>query len=167
MCIRDRFKTLQSFSGKLDDELNTRDWGFYTQFSVLYQKAVKRADSILQKLTAKPFDFVANETISTGKKDVFVFAADGPALVSRWSRYLRFKALDALHDISSLDTTGKKMCIRDRPNTITSLAWVCNNLPLIIPVTVPTAIRLFSPRRRIPTCSRPRISTTLLQGART
>lgn len=101
------FKTLQSFSGKLDDELNTRDWGFYTQFSALYQKAVKRADSILQKLTAKPFDFVANETISTGKKDVFVFAADGPALVSRWSRYLRFKALDALHDISSLDTTGK------------------------------------------------------------
>ncbi|HRG25904.1 MAG TPA: S41 family peptidase, partial [Chitinophagaceae bacterium] len=101
------FKSLQAFSLKLDDELNNREWGFYNQFSALYQQAIKRADSILLKLTAKPFDFTVNETVSTGKKDAFVFAADRPALISRWNRYLKFRALDALYDISSLDTTGK------------------------------------------------------------
>ena len=101
------FKQLQLFNIRLDDELNSREWAFYTQFSVLYQRAVKRADSILQKLTAKPFDFTATESISTGKKDVFVFAADVPALVSRWNRYLKFRALNVLYDISSLDSTGK------------------------------------------------------------
>ncbi len=101
------FKSLQAFSLKLDDELNSREWVFYNQFSALYQQAIKRADSILLKLTAKPFDFTVNETVSTGKKDAFVFAADRPALISRWNRYLKFRALDALYDISSLDTTGK------------------------------------------------------------
>jgi carboxyl-terminal processing protease len=101
------FKSLQAFSLKLDDELNGREWVFYNQFSAVYQQAIKRADSILLKLTAKPFDFTVNETVSTGKKDAFVFAADRPALIARWNRYLKFRALDALYDISSLDTSGK------------------------------------------------------------
>lgn len=101
------FKSLQAFSLKLDDELNGREWVFYNQFSAIFQQAIKRADSILVKLTAKPFDFTVNETVSTGKKDAFVFAADRTALIARWNRYLKFRALDALYDISSQDTTGK------------------------------------------------------------
>lgn len=101
------FKSLQVFRLKLDDELNGREWVFYNQLSAIFQQAIKRADSILVKLTAKPFDFTVNETVSTGKKDAFVFAADRTALIARWNRYLKFRALDALYDISSQDTTGK------------------------------------------------------------
>ena len=54
------FKSLQAYSNKLDDELNKKEWGFYDLFSQTYKKALTRADSIISKLTQKPFDFNSN-----------------------------------------------------------------------------------------------------------
>ncbi len=100
------YKSLQAFSLQLDDELNNKGWAFYDLFSSLYQKAVKRADSIIAKVTAKPFDFTVNETVTSVNGNPFLFAADIPALAGRWSRNLKFKALDQLFDMAVEDTTA-------------------------------------------------------------
>lgn len=101
------FKSLQAYSLQLDDELNNKGWAFYELFSTLYQKALKRADSIITRVTAKPFDFTVNETVTSVKGNPFNFAADLPALAGRWSRNLKFKALDNLFDLAGEDTTAR------------------------------------------------------------
>lgn len=101
------FKSLQAYSNKLDDELNKKEWGFYDLFSQAYKKALTRADSIITKLTQKPFDFNSNETVTNNRKDEFNFATDISSLSSRWLRYLKYLALDQLFDMAVEDSTGK------------------------------------------------------------
>ncbi|MBL7723847.1 MAG: carboxy terminal-processing peptidase [Chitinophagaceae bacterium] len=101
------FKSLQAYSNKLDDELNKKEWGFYDLFSQAYKKALTRADSIIGKLTQKPFDFNSNETVTNNRKDEFNFATDISSLSSRWLRYLKYLALDQLFDMAAEDSTGK------------------------------------------------------------
>lgn len=99
------YKSLQAYSLQLDDELNNKGWAFYDLFSSLYRKAIKRADSIITRVTAKAFDFTVSETVTSGKRDQFLFAADIPALAGRWNRNLKFKALDLLFDRTGEDSS--------------------------------------------------------------
>jgi carboxyl-terminal processing protease len=101
------YRTLSAFNTKLDDELSGNGWAFYDLFEVLYKRAMVRADSIINKLSQKPFDFSANESISSSAEETFNFAADLKGLSSRWSRYLKYKALSQLHDIARADSSGK------------------------------------------------------------
>ena len=101
------YKMLSEYSTSLDDELNGKSWNFINLFEPLYNRSLNRADSIIKKLLQKPFDFSVNETITRSRDENFNFAADAKALSGRWSRYLKYKALDQLFDITSEDTTGK------------------------------------------------------------
>lgn len=101
------YKSLSAFSTSLDDELNGKSWNFINQFETVYKRSLTRADSIVKKLLQKPFDFSTNETITRTRDENFNFAADITALSGRWSRYLKYKALDQLLDIASEDTTSK------------------------------------------------------------
>jgi carboxyl-terminal processing protease len=101
------YKSLSAFSTTLDDELNGNGWNFISLFETLYKRSLIRTDSIINKLLQKPFDFSANETITRTRDENFNYAADVTALSGRWSRYLKYKALDQLFDIASDDTTGK------------------------------------------------------------
>ena len=101
------YKTLLTYSTGLDDELNGRGWKFFDVFESLYKRSLNRADSIVSKLLQKPFDFSVNESITTIKEETFNFSTDITALSARWSRYLKYKALNQLFDISSADSTGK------------------------------------------------------------
>lgn len=101
------YKLLQAYQHKQDDELNGKEWFFLNVFSPLYKKAISRADSIINKVTAKPFDFTIKETVSRSDSKNFFFAADVPALSARWLRYLKYSTLDDLYDVVAADTTGK------------------------------------------------------------
>lgn len=102
------FQQLSVYKEKLDDEINGTGWAFLDKFSSLYKNAVLRADSIVSKLSLKPFDYTAEEILTQGRRKAgFNFSADNAALLSRWGRYLKYRVLDDLYDIVSDDSTGK------------------------------------------------------------
>ena len=102
------YKQLSAFSTTLDDELQGKAWGFFDTFSQLYKNALMRADSIINKATQKPFDFSTAETLGQSRKsDVFIFAADAPALSSRWSRYLKYVVMNEIYDAVYADSAKK------------------------------------------------------------
>ena len=72
------YKILSAFKTKLDDELNGNGWAFYDLFESLYKRALIRADSIVNKLLQKPFDFSVNESITTSREETFNFSTDLP-----------------------------------------------------------------------------------------
>lgn len=101
------YKNLLSYSTNLDDELNGKNWKFVELFESLYKRSLTRADSIINKLLQKPFDFSVNESITTSNEETFNFTSDIPALSNRWSRYLKYRALNQLFDLATDDSTGK------------------------------------------------------------
>ncbi len=92
------YKQLAAYSASLDDELNGKGWAFVDLFSVLYKKALMRADTIIQKLTQRPFDFSINDTASFSKDESFSFTKDNVALMNRWAKYLRYSALNDIYE---------------------------------------------------------------------
>ena len=81
---------------------------FYDKFSQLYKNAVVRADSIVNKLLQKPFDFAAADVLNQSRRgDVFNFSPDVAALTNRWSRYLKYVILDQVYDEITSDSTKK------------------------------------------------------------
>ena len=66
-----------------------------------------RADTIAGKVLQKPFDFSVNETITSSKEDNFNFAADKPALESRWSRRLKLQVMARIYDDITSDSSKK------------------------------------------------------------
>jgi carboxyl-terminal processing protease len=102
------YQQLLMFKNTLDDELNGKGWAFFDKFSFLYMHSLKRADSILNLIVKKPFDYTITETITQGRNtDSFNFSPDIPALINRWSRYLKYQVLQDVYDAVSTDSTKK------------------------------------------------------------
>lgn len=103
------YQQLLAFSTSLDDELQGRSWSFFDQFSLLYKKALTRADSIINKVLQKPFDYAAADVLTqTRRGDGFNFSPDAAALTSRWSRYLKYMILDEVYDEATADSAKSK-----------------------------------------------------------
>jgi|CXWL01.1.fsa_nt_gi carboxyl-terminal processing protease len=101
------YQQLSAFSSSLDDELQGKGWNFFDKFSQLYKTSLMRADSIVNKVLQKPFDFSAAETLGQSKKtDGFNFSADVAALANRWSRYLKYVILNEVYD--AVTSTGSE-----------------------------------------------------------
>ena len=101
------YKALAAYNTKLDDELQGNGWAFLDLFESLYKRSLLRADSILTKISQKPFDFSVNESITTSRDEAFNFATDITALAGRWSRFLKYRALDQLYNLVTADSSGK------------------------------------------------------------
>ena len=102
------YQQLLAFSTKLDDEMQGNGWGFFDKFSELYKKALLRADTIVNKLLQKPFDYSAAETITSARKSsTFIFSPDVAALTNKWSRYLKYLILDDVYDAVNDDSIKK------------------------------------------------------------
>ena len=106
------FKQLQAFSSSLDDELQGKSWSFFDLFSTVYKNALMRADTLAGKTLQKPFDFSANETITSSKDDNFNFAADKIALADRWFRRLKLQVMARIYDAVTADS-AKKISFKD------------------------------------------------------
>lgn len=93
------FKSLDAYRLLLDDELNGSGWKFLGQVTGIYKNALRRADTIINGVLKKPFDFFSPESIQVGGgAGSFRFAATHAELENRWSRYLKFMALTMLAD---------------------------------------------------------------------
>ena len=103
------YQQLLAFSTKLDDKMQGNGWGFFDKFSELYKKALLRADTIVNKLLQKPFDYSAAETITSLRRRSrsFAFPADVAALTNKWFRYLKYQVLDDVYDAVNDDSTKK------------------------------------------------------------
>lgn len=102
------YRQLSVYKTKLDNEINGDGWAFADQFSAVYKNALKRADTIINKIFQKPFDYNLAETVGTTKrKHDFTFAADPAALANRWSRYLKFLILSEVYEAASADSSRK------------------------------------------------------------
>ena len=103
------YQQLLAFDTRLDDEMLGNGWGFYDKFSELYKKAIMRADTIVNRLLQKPFDYSLAETItsSTSRSGGFIFSPDVAALTNKWSRYLKYLILDDVYDAVNADSIKK------------------------------------------------------------
>jgi carboxyl-terminal processing protease len=100
------YKSLAAYSLRLDDELKGSGWGFLSLFTILYKKSLARADSILNAVLQKPFDFTVDETIGISGDITYSFAAGINELYNRWSRYLKFMALEDIYNIIADDSVN-------------------------------------------------------------
>jgi carboxyl-terminal processing protease len=101
------YKSLSAYRLQLDNELQGNGWTFFDLFELLYKQALGRADSIITKQLQKPFDFSIDESVTRSKEETFDFAKDIFSLSNRWSRRLKYLALDQLYDIITADSTEK------------------------------------------------------------
>ncbi len=86
---------LETYKTKLDEELTGKGWEFYNKSTALYTACLKRIDSILKVMLAKPFDF--------SKPDNFTWPFSGyaqsvPDLSLRWQRFLKWRVLENIAD---------------------------------------------------------------------
>lgn len=101
------YRSLYNYRLSLDNELTGQSWNFYNQLAAFYNKALTRADSIINKVSLIPFDFSAKESVSFSKEITFNFAQDNKNLANRWARYLKYTALTKLYDIAPEDSASK------------------------------------------------------------
>ncbi len=83
------------FSKKLDDELLGTDWNFYDKSISLYKSALMRADSLVNAILAKPFNFSKEDNISS---PFTAYATDNKQLYQNWQQYLKWQVIRLITD---------------------------------------------------------------------
>ena len=86
---------LETYKAKLDDELNGKGWEFYERSTALYKMVLKRTDSLLKVLLAKPFDFTKPDNVTWPFAN---YASSVAELNQRWQRFLKWRVLENIAD---------------------------------------------------------------------
>ena len=94
---------LSSFRKILDDELNGKSWTFINKIIPLYKSRLLQADSIINELTLKPFDFSANEFFSIATDTSW--AANEKEKRNKWYQALKYETLEGLADIAAIQSS--------------------------------------------------------------
>ncbi len=105
---------LEPYKTKLDDELLSKSppakgTDFFTKSTTIYRLSLKRIDSILQVLFAKPFDFSKPGSITWPFK---TYARSTAELAERWQQFLKWRALE---NIAGKLTDGGKTISETTP----------------------------------------------------
>lgn len=108
--------TLESYKTKLDDEITGKvPMEFYNKSTALYQTALKRTDSLLKVLLAKPLDFSRPDNITW---PITTWATSVPDISQRWQRFLKWRVLENIADKQS---DGGKAISETTPADFTQL----------------------------------------------
>ena len=92
------YKQLLNYKYQLDDELNGKGWAFADAFTELYKKTLQRADSLINKILQKTFNYTTAETLAIQRnRSNFTFPPDAAALSAKWSSYLKYSVLRKLY----------------------------------------------------------------------
>ena len=111
------YRRLAVFQTVIDDELKGKGWAFFDLFQSLYKASLVRADSIVNILLQKPLDLNQKETVTYGPENAeFDFAADLPALIKRWTKYLKYKILEQAFEFveDSAQTSSLRSVLADK-----------------------------------------------------
>ena len=79
---------LATYKTKLDEEILGNGWAFYDKSISLYKSCLKRTDSLLKVLLAKPFDFSKPDNVSWPFAGYASSVAD---LSLRWQKFLKWR----------------------------------------------------------------------------
>ena len=86
---------LETYKTKLDDEMNGKSWEFFDRSTSLYKTVLKRTDSLLKFLLAKPLDFTKPDNVTWPFTS---YAASVAELNQRWQRFLKWRVLENIAD---------------------------------------------------------------------
>lgn len=86
---------LETYKTKLDDEILGKSWEFYDRSVTLYKSCLKRTDSLLKLLLAKPFDFSKPDNVSW---PFITYASSVADINLRWQRFLKWRVLENMAD---------------------------------------------------------------------
>lgn len=89
---------LEKYKTKLDDELQGKEWNFFTASAALFKSRLQKADSIIKLITAKPFDFSKPDNITW---PFITYAADENETVQRWIKYFKWRILHSIAEKNS------------------------------------------------------------------
>ena len=95
---------LSAYRHKLDDELLNNGWKFYNLLADIYGPSVHRSDSLAKMISQKPLDIIAADKIGISKDVEEQFAANTAELKQRWTRYFKYRLLNAAYDLSMAQT---------------------------------------------------------------
>lgn len=105
----DDFKQLSGYRYKLDDELNGKGWTFLDFASRVFKDRLKKADTLINTILQKPLDFNTDENISFSNQREFLFAANTPELIGRWTKWFKFLALQTSYDLKENDSSRQAL----------------------------------------------------------
>jgi carboxyl-terminal processing protease len=86
---------LSLFSKRVDDELLGREWNFYDKSIGLYKTALTRADSLINLILVKPFDFSKVDNITW---PLTTHASDNNQQYKNWHQYLKWQVIRSITD---------------------------------------------------------------------
>ncbi|MCP9749754.1 carboxy terminal-processing peptidase [Ferruginibacter sp. HRS2-29] len=86
---------LSAYQYKLDDELQGNGWGFFNLSVSLYQAKLKKADSLISQVLAKPIDLTRSDAVSW---PFAAYAANDQELALRWQQFLKWQVLGTIVD---------------------------------------------------------------------
>lgn len=89
-------KGFDGYRKTLDDELNGNSWTFLNKIIPLYRLRLMQADTIINEITAKAFDFSANEFFS--EKADTSWPENEKDKKSKWYQVLKLETLNGLAD---------------------------------------------------------------------
>ncbi len=97
------YNALAKFEFTLDDELNGHHFEFLEAFRLIYEHSLRRADSIITKTMAQPFDLKKQEYLAL-QEERATYAKDEKDLAERWYRRLKWNTIQMLSQ-KAKDTT--------------------------------------------------------------
>ncbi len=86
--LADDIRQLSTYRLTLDEEILNRRTAFLTLVAGLYKQRLTRTDSLIDGITAKPFDFTLHETLTVAEDSSW--ATDRQALRSKIARLLKY-----------------------------------------------------------------------------
>jgi carboxyl-terminal processing protease len=107
----DNIKELSAYKFLLDEEFKGVSWKFLPLATAIFQQRLLLAEKTFQEILQKPFDFTTKESIAFVDKDSLTFAADDKEYLKRWQKYMKYKTLSHMVDISGQNDSliaGKK-----------------------------------------------------------
>jgi carboxyl-terminal processing protease len=93
---KDDISRLSVYTTTLDDEIKQRKTGFLNLFTSIYQQRLKQADSLMDEIGKKPFDFNAQEKLTVAEDTTYPQSLD--AMKTKLYKKLKLDALDELVD---------------------------------------------------------------------
>lgn len=113
--------TLSVYRLQLDDEINNRSCDFLHQVIYLYRQRLIQAETHIEDILQKPFDFSLQDSIYFTNRKGMDCAADENILMKRWHKWLKYKTLVSLfysdEDINKSFTKELKLILSKESET--------------------------------------------------
>jgi len=105
---KEDLKKLEGFKTKIDDEVKSQNFEFYTLANALYDAQFKLVKGYYKEILSKPFDFNVSETLESDA-DKAEFAANNEKLKDLWRKSLKYQVLTRLNDMIELQEKQKTL----------------------------------------------------------